>query len=165
MKKLTWLIIVVIVVGGVYWWMQGSPVSAPVENVPTVPANSITPEPAAPTADANATGAAMTATVSYNGTAFTPAEVTIKKGGTVTFTSTSTSTSTGADMWVATAQHPEHTGYAGTTRTEHCPDAAGVAFDQCIKGSAYTFTFEKTGTWPYHNHMKLGAYGKVIVVE
>ncbi len=97
--------------------------------------------------------------VSYDGAAFTPAEVTVKKGSTVTFTST------GPDMWVATAMHPDHKGYAGTTLKEHCPDTTDTAFDQCAVGATYTTKFEKVGTWPYHNHVKGGVYGKVIVVE
>ncbi len=149
-----WIVIIIVVLGGGYWLMKGSAASvenpAPVAAVPTVPA--------VPT-DAGVPAAATTATVSYDGAAFTPAEVTVKKGSTVTFTST------GPDMWVATAMHPDHKGYAGTTLKEHCPDTTDTAFDQCAVGATYTTKFEKVGTWPYHNHVKGGVYGKVIVVE
>ena len=69
-------------------------------------------------------------------------------------------------MWVASAQHPSHTVYAGTARQEHCPDTADTAFDQCAgESSGYSFTFEKVGTWNYHDHLNATVFGKVIVTE
>ncbi len=163
MNKLTWLIVAVVLVGGAYWWTQSSQAPAVSDKDLEVLESGDGAQTLMPVVGSTTTemvvSQAMTVTVTYDGNSFTPAEVTVKKGGFVTFTST------GADMWVASAQHPVHAGYSGTTLKTHCPDAAGTAFDQCSKGSAYTFTFEKTGTWPYHNHMNLGAYGKVIVVE
>ena len=100
----------------------------------------------------------MTATVKYNGTAFSPAEVTVKAGGTVTFESEG-----GASMWVASAQHPSHTNYSGTALAQHCPDTSNNSFDQCAAGNSFTFMFGKAGTWPYHNHLNVNAFGKVIV--
>lgn len=109
--------------------------------------------------DVGVNTAPMTATVSYDGNTFTPKTVTIRKGGTVTWTNDSDS-----NMWVASAQHPSHSVYAGTTRQQHCPDASNTAFDQCA-GSAgnYSFTFEKEGTWNYHDHINASVFGTVIV--
>jgi plastocyanin len=94
----------------------------------------------------------------YNAQGFSPATVTIAKGGTVTWVNQS-----GAGMWVASDQHPSHTGYAGTSRQQHCPDTSGTAFDQCAPGDKYSFTFSKTGTWGFHNHVNATANGTVIV--
>jgi len=105
-------------------------------------------------------GAPMSATVTLTATGFSPASVTIKKGGTITFKNEGT-----GKMWVATAQHPTHTVYAGTSLSEHCDDARDVSFDQCKNGSMYSFTFDKLGTWNYHNHSVNGQYGSVVVVE
>jgi hypothetical protein len=66
-------------------------------------------------------------------------------------------------MWVASNPHPAHTGYDGTSRQQHCPNTANTAFDECAPGSTYSFTFNKVGTWGYHNHMNPGSQGTVIV--
>ena len=106
-----------------------------------------------------ATGAPMQATVTYNGTSYTPSTVTIAKGGRVTFMSTS------GTMWVASDPHPTHTSYDGTTRAVHCaPGYTGAApFDQCSPGATFTMVFNKTGTFGYHNHMNDQIGGTVIV--
>ena len=99
-------------------------------------------------------------TVTYNGSTFEPALVTIRAGGTVTFTSTA------GPMWVASAPHPAHTAYDGTSRETHC--AAGYTgptpFDQCSAGTSYTVTLNKVGTWGYHDHINAAAHGQVTVV-
>jgi plastocyanin len=114
------------------------------------------------TFDQDANSAAMTASVTYDGKTFSPSEVRIKKGGTVTFTDT-----TGGTMWVASAMHPGHEAYDGTTRSAHCASGyTGAApFDQCAKGSSYSFKFEKVGEFPYHDHITPTVFGKVVVVE
>lgn len=89
---------------------------------------------------------------------FTPDNLSVKVGDTVKFVKKSTE-----GMWVASATHPTHTVYGGTTLKEHCPDTSGTAFDQCESGNEYSFTFAKAGTWAYHNHLRVGMYGKVIV--
>ena len=68
-------------------------------------------------------------------------------------------------MWVASAQHPTHTAYAGTSLSQHCDDATDTSFDQCKSGSSYSFTFNKAGTWAYHNHSNSSHFGRVLVVE
>lgn len=98
--------------------------------------------------------------VTYGANGFSPATVTIKKGGVVTWSNTG-----GTSMWVASAQHPTHTAYAGTSLQEHCDDATDTSFDQCKNGSSYSFTFTQVGTWNYHNHSNSSQFGKVIVVE
>ena len=68
-------------------------------------------------------------------------------------------------MWVASAPHPSHTGYDGTSRQTHC--VAGYSgpkpFDQCAAGTSFSFTFKQTGTWPYHDHNNSGKFGTVVV--
>ena len=161
-----WIVIAIIVIGGGYWLMQGSAtpattgtgVPAQVTNtgVPTIPPT----DNLTGTAPDAAASAPMSATINYDGKSFSPSSVTIKQGGTVTFTST------GA-MWIASASHPAHTGYDGTDRAAHC--AAGykgaAPFDQCSSGSTFSFTFTKVGTWPFHDHKNSSAYGSVTVVQ
>lgn len=104
--------------------------------------------------------APMNATVTYSANGYSPSSVTIKKGGTVTWVDQDT-----GKMWTATASHPTHTVYSGTTLQEHCDDTTDTSFDQCKNGSQYSFTFTKTGTWRYHNHSQASHFGSVIVVE
>jgi plastocyanin len=103
---------------------------------------------------------AKTVTVNYSAAGFSPATVTINKGDTVKFVSTD-----GSSMWVGADEHPSHTEYDGTSRGTHC--AAGYAgeksFDQCAAGSTYSFTFTKTGSFGYHNHVAAQKSGTVIV--
>ena len=159
MQNFIWALVIVLVVGGgfLYWQgMQTNPSPAP---SPTT----VTPTPGTPTSAPAPTpsGAPMTATVTYDGNSFSPSTVTIKKGGTVTWINAAS-----GQMWVASAVHPSHTVYSGTSRTEHCPDVSDTAFDQCAgQIGNYSFTFTKSGTWGYHDHMMPSATGKVVVVE
>jgi len=116
---------------------------------------------AIPPSIADGSVAHASAYVVYDGASYTPSSVTIKKGGTVTFTST------GPLMWVATDAHPLHDGYDGVPQAQHCaPGYTGPKpFDQCIGGERFVFTFDKIGSWGYHDHLNDEAGGTVIVVE
>ena len=168
----TWMwvvIVVILLVGGFIWW-QGMQATT---DIPVTPSSDVIvtpPEPvttAATTTDTatttpSVTAAPMSVTVNYTDSGFSPSPITVAKGGTVTFVNKGS-----AQMWVATGPHPAHTGYDGdaTSRAIHC--AAGYTgpkpFDQCVVGTSYTFTFDKTGTWPFHNHVKASDFGQVIV--
>lgn len=164
-----WVILAVIVIAGILWWMNYAPTPT---GEPGAASTALTGSPESQQNDteglnvnanvnANVDTTPMSASVTYNGTSYSPSTVTIKKGGTVTFTSTA------GNMWVASASHPTHTGYDGTTRAAHCATGyTGPApFDQCVAGTSYTFTFTKAGTWPYHDHINASAFGSVKVVE
>jgi plastocyanin len=114
-------------------------------------------------ADVNAgvtTSAPKTATVTLTASGFSPKSITIAKGGTVTFVNQS-----GGSMWVASDQHPSHTEFDGTNRQAHC--AAGYTgpkpFDQCGNGNSYMFTFDKAGSFSFHNHLNADMTGIVVV--
>lgn len=111
------------------------------------------------TSTGNAPAELTSVTVTYDGRSFTPATVHIQKGGTVHWVDTS------SEMWVASDPHPVHTGYDGTSRSQHCaPGYAGAApFDECAPGTDFSFTFDKTGSWGYHDHLNDGAHGTVVV--
>ena len=84
----------------------------------------------------------------YTDAGFSPANLTVKVGDTVTFKNQSS-----ADMWVASAMHPTHSVYNGTTLQQHCPDPENNDFDQCQSGGAgtsWSFTFTKAGSFGYH---------------
>ncbi|RJR12813.1 hypothetical protein C4585_03135 [Candidatus Parcubacteria bacterium] len=182
MKQLVIGLLVVLIAGAAYMWWQGN--SMPQETVQettdpfdanetpnqisqgAVMEDGVIPAPQSNTGSQTAqetkpaqSSAPSTASVTYNGTSYSPQTVTIKKGGTVSWSSTV------PDMWVASAQHPTHTTYSGTSLQEHCADGATKSFDQCGRGTSYSFKFDKVGTWNYHDHVNASARGTIIVVE
>jgi plastocyanin len=112
-----------------------------------------TDEPAATTDEATPV------IITYGANGFSPSTVTVKEGTTVTFKNES-----GHDMWVASGVHPAHSAYDGTTLSEHCNPANGeTPFDECGTGDEYSFTFDKVGTWKYHNHVQASDFGTIVV--
>lgn len=181
MKTSTILVVIIaifIVAGGAWWYMQTN-TPTPTTNTDTnVDITTNTPSTTTTSTTTNATssqsgtssgvsagvGAAVgttpkTVTVTYSSSGgFSPKSITINKGDTVTFVSQS------GQMWVGADEHPSHTGYDGTSRQEHCTGGPSTtSFDQCSVGSSYSFTFNKTGTFDYHNHVGSAQVGTVIV--
>lgn len=153
--------VVVILALGYYWYTQRGGNNAPqTENVSssaqTSPAQTETPSAATGTGSVTS----KTVTVRYTRDGFFPATVTINKGDTIMFVD-----ETGGGVWIASNPHPGHEGYDGTTRSEHCASGyTGPApLDQCSAGTSYSFTFEKTGTWGYHNHRNYTETGTIAV--
>lgn len=93
---------------------------------------------------------------------FNPPTLKIKKGDKVIWINTD-----GSAAWPASAFHPTHTVYPGSS-IEKCNTAeASTIFDACkslAKGESWSFVFNEVGTWKYHNHVLGGATG-VIEVE
>ncbi len=157
------LIVAVVIIGGGAWWFTSQSAQSPVVDNSTTQSGDTNEASDTDTqvgVDVNVNTAPMSATITYNGDSFSPSSVTIKKGGTVKWVNTS-----GGSMWVASAQHPSHTVYSGTARESHCPDTSGTAFDQCAGGGDYSFTFNKVGSWNYHDHINANLFGKVVVVD
>ncbi len=96
--------------------------------------------------------------VTYTSSGFSPATVNVDVGETVVWRS-----KTSTPMWVASDRHPVHSKYSGSSLSEHCGGGGGSSFDQCSSGETYRFTFEKDGTWGYHNHEYASHTGKVVV--
>lgn len=176
MKNFLIALVVIVFLGGAYYLWQGGtapdtamdgedgtvsesgmPVPDP-SGMSDVPEMVVNGDPAMSGGTSDDPSAPMSATVTFNGTSFSPAEVTVAAGGTVTWVNAST-----GDMWVASDVHPSHTVYSGTSRGEHCPDPANTSFDQCAPGGDYSFTFDKAGSWRYHDHLTPSASGVVIV--
>jgi plastocyanin len=142
-KNIIGIVVALVVAVGGWYMLRGTPASAP-----------MTVESGSPTA---ATGT----TIIYSDQGFSPASLTVPLGTTITFVNQSS-----RDMWVASAMHPGHTAYSGTSLSEHCPDTTNTAFDECTAvaaGNSFSFTFNKEGTWKYHNHTYAADYGAVVV--
>ncbi len=87
--------------------------------------------------------------VTYTDGGFDPAIVTVREGETVRFFNGSSRA-----MWIASNPHPAHTAYPG--------------FDQLSSsglGHSYEFTFDRVGSWGYHNHTFDRHGGTVVVTE
>lgn len=100
-------------------------------------------------------------TLTDNG--FSPSSVSVARGETVRFINDSS-----RGMWVASNEHPTHTEYDGTSTREHCANGAntGTSFDQCAsvsKGDFWDYTFLKSGTFSFHNHVGASTTGTVVV--
>lgn len=155
---------IIVLVGGFYLWQGMNQAAAPSAPAPAPSAQVPAPAPSQPVAepDGTTTGSEpKTVIVTFTDSGYAPASVTIKAGDTVTFRNESDSA-----MWTASGAHPSHALYSGTTLSEHCPDAAQTSFDACGStqpGGSWSFTFQKTGTWKYHNHVGPSDFGTIVV--
>lgn len=158
-NPLLWIVIVLVVVGIGAYALSMKPASDAM--VPVDTGTSAATTPSDTTGDTNGTGAPVSAfTVHHTANGFSPSTLSVPAGTTVTFVD-----DTGSGMWVASAEHPTHTEYDGTSRTEHCAAGASPSFDQCGKTSSYSFTFTKVGTWNYHNHVNASEHGSIVVTQ
>lgn len=161
-KLLIGLVVLVAGVGVGWYVLKGSyttPQTAPVDQI-------YQPTPTTAIVDTSETGANGSAgvsataggeevmvleasTVTYTDSGFSPNTITVKKGTTVKFVNQGS-----GGMRVASAVHPTHQLLPG--------------FDQLksvVKGGTYEYTFEKVGTWKYHNHVNVSDTGSVVVTE
>ena len=168
MGKIIIAVLVLAVLGGIVFFYGGSSkVSAPAEDGGSgvsleVPAGDNTSVEEAVVEDA-----ARANVVTYTKDGFSPSNITVAVGSEVVFENESP-----RGFWPASALHPTHAVYDGTTMSEHClPAQAGVdeasgAFDAC-KGIApngeWSFTFSKAGEWKYHDHLNASRFGTVVV--
>ena len=101
--------------------------------------------------------------VIYTNEGFTPNIVTVKVGTTVAWVNRSS-----RPMWIASDPHPSHTGLPGFDQQGIIiPGASFLAPFFAPQASAhgpsmYEYTFTKTGTWNYHNHIFPNDRGTVI---
>lgn len=153
-------VVLIIIAGG--WYMLSS---TPTKTPTTTNTENQTPS-ATNTVTSNTTTTTTTITgviITYGIEGFSPKNVTVPVGTKVTFVNQKDEA-----MWIASAQHPTHMSYDGTSKDQHC--AAGytgaIPFDQCSAGAigtTYSFTFTKAGTWPYHNHASASDFGSITV--
>lgn len=93
--------------------------------------------------------------VLYTDSGYSPSSLTVKKGDTVTFKNESA-----REIWPASAKHPTHEVYPATG------GCIGSAFDACRglkNGEEWSFTFNISGTWNYHDHLNPQHFGSIIV--
>jgi len=101
--------------------------------------------------------------LSFTGTGYEPANVEISVGDTITFRNDSA-----GEMWPASAMHPTHTVYPGSSIGKCGTEEAESIFDACgavAPGESWSFTFNEVGEWGYHDHLRVSAFGRITVVE
>lgn len=154
MKTLLVIIVVAVVLAGGYFLLRKP--YRPAAPLPPSSRRQIAPQPAA-----GQTPTQEKLVVTYTDVGYSPKTLRIKKGETVTFKNESS-----RSLWTASGVHPTHRLYSGTSLDKHCPDTSGTAFDACtgvVPGGAWSFTFAKTGTWNYHNHLNPSDIGTIAV--
>lgn len=143
-------VVAVVVVGAylMFWGSSAPDVSAPI-GLPSEDDNSVTEE--------------VQNIVVYTDSGYSPNRFNIKVGDTVIYKNESSE-----GMWTASAMHPSHIVYSGTSLSEHCPDVENITFDACAStqpGDSWSFKFNKAGEWTYHNHVNPANFGRVVVEE
>lgn len=94
-----------------------------------------------------------TVTIVYDKNGFSPNMVEITKGTTIKFVNKWTD----MPMWVASDPHPQHASYPEM-------DTSAEFQSEVPPGNeSYSFTFEKAGTWGYHNHSAPEHIATVVV--
>ena len=103
-------------------------------------------------------------TITYTSAGYVPKEVTISQGTEVIFENKGRLSL--VFMWPATAIHPTHTIYPGSSILK-CGGAEKVRiFDSCqgiAPQDSWSFIFNETGSWGYHDHLQARFTGKIIV--
>jgi plastocyanin len=169
-KALIWIIVLALVIGGVYYFTRGNEKSpngnsSPSDSYSAANNSYTSPNNApAPRNESLQNPAAVSAnTVEIDSDGFSPNEIKIKAGDTVTWVNKDT-----VPHWPATAAHPTHTVYPGSDITKCGTAAQASIFDACkglAQGESYSFKFDQKGDWKYHDHLKPMApfFGSVTV--
>jgi plastocyanin len=166
MKKnlvIIFLIILVLVSLGYYFFTKfraptlapelPQPPTPPVFEVPTTP-NPTTPTPTNPTPTSE-----VIIKITTNG--FEPKEIEITKGTKVTWINEQTNLS-----WPASAVHPTHEVYPGSSIKKCGTPEQDKIFDACRglnQGESWSFVFNEIGEWSYHDHLNPSWTGEIVV--
>lgn len=112
----------------------------------------------------NSSGSAVerkTYDIIYTDAGFSPSAITVKAGDTVNFVNNSSGT-----FWPASAVHPTHSAYPGSSISKCATSTESGIFDACKPlsvGSSWTFQFNQKGSWNYHDHLHPAQKGTVVV--
>ena len=142
-------VVVIIVLGGfLFFQSRNTPEQAILKVSSTLPSGSEEEQ-------------SSSVTVTYTNFGYSPREVTISQGETVTFQNESSE-----EMWAATAIHPTHTIYPGSDIQKCDTQEESRIFDACrsiAPGGSWSFVFQVQGNWGYHNHLNVSHTGKITV--
>ena len=100
-------------------------------------------------------------TVQINNSGFFPKDLEINQGDAVAWINMGSSSS-----WPASAMHPTHTVYPGSSINKCGVAEEDSIYDACRglkNGESYVFTFNEVGSWGYHDHLNPTHFGKITV--
>ncbi len=141
----TGIIAIVLVIAGVVAFGKKDKQTSTDTNTPatTTPAESSSSSDSSNTTNQPA---AATAIITYNGSLFSPSQITVKKGDTVEIKNDS---SVVVDF--ESDPHPTHTDNTELNAGEIAP------------GQSKSFAVNKVGSWGYHNHLNQTQTGTIVV--
>lgn len=141
------VIIIVIVLGLVFFLLKDQILNTAPDTVQPTPVVSTSVETNPTVFEAtSATSTDEETVVTLTSSGFLPVSLTVKVGTKVTFIN-----KTGTSATVDSDPHPVHTSY---------PSLNMGGFKD---GETLTFTFDKAGTYGYHNHLKATQKGTIVV--
>lgn len=133
-KLLIGFVALVLVIGGGYVLLHKSPTK------PATTTSSQTQN------TGQSPGQSSASTITFDGTMFSPASITVKSGSTITIKNTSSQ-----DLQMDSNPHPVHT------------DDTDLNVGLVSAGHAQSFTVTKTGTFGYHDHLDPSIQGKITI--
>ncbi len=146
-KTLLWIIIAIIVIGGAAILLNNRSQSGSTQNSnQTVTQAPSTESPTVATTNPSGPTQTEGQTVTVTAGGFNPSTITIKAGTKVTWINKS-----GAVISINSNPHPIHTDYS--------PLNLGTVQD----GASVSLTFDKPGTYGYHNHLNPSQTGTIVV--
>jgi plastocyanin len=131
------IIIVILAVAG--FIVRGNKSNTSTNNSQTSTNNT---QPKANSSSSNASTQPATGTVDIKNMSFTPSQITVAKGGTVTWTNNDNTTHTVVD---------------------DLSNVGGPSSGDIAPGSSYSFTFTKTGSFQYHCSIHPSMRGTIVV--
>jgi plastocyanin len=149
MRIILIIVVLAVIVGAVVLLMNNKNNNAATNTTPGTTSNTTTtPENTnnQQSQSATPTEQTSTTTITYSNNSFSPAEVTVKSGGSVKVVNQSDQA-----IYFASDPHPVHTAN---------PE---LNLGEVAAGQSKTFTVTKSGTWGYHNHYKPEVTGKIVV--
>ncbi|MDO8470936.1 MAG: hypothetical protein Q7S63_03170 [bacterium] len=154
-KYIVGAVALIAVGGGVYAVQQGY--SKPADN--PAPQNNNQQEIQVPEGQTAPEG--KTYEITYTDAGFSPSSITIKIGDTIAFVNNSARA-----FWPASAMHPTHTIYPGSSITKCGTPEEAAIFDSCMPrdpGTSWSFKLTEKGNWNYHDHLNASKYGAIVV--
>jgi len=136
-KWIVGIIIVVVLVGGGWAFYNHNKSHTSTTNGASANSSS-----QSSTSNTSSNQTAAAGTVNITNMMFTPSQITVKKGDTVTWTNNDTLTH---------------------TVTDDLSDVGGPASGNIAPGSSYSFTFTKTGSFQYHCNIHSSMHGTIVV--
>jgi len=133
---ITTIIVVIVIAGG--WWLIASMSANNSNDSGQTNGQNDTNEPASE--------GEVTATITYNGTEFTPTTTTVQTGDVIKVVNNSENT-----LFFASDEHPTHL------------DNSELNVGDIEPGASATFSITSSGTWGFHDHYNAGAGGEIIV--